>query len=117
MTPRRKAGWACQLGLRDIGEGYGDEPQHRGKNPKISVGFAIARECFITDGFAIDREFTTQQMHQHVIKRLIQHFGAEELEGAVAQQKEVVNSDDSKQDSKTQPMRQYCVEIKPWPAG
>jgi hypothetical protein len=51
-------------------------------------------------------------MHQHVVKGLIQHLGAEELEGAVAQQKEVINGYDSKEDSKTQPMRQYCVEVK-----
>ncbi|MBV9481507.1 MAG: hypothetical protein JO249_12260 [Acidobacteria bacterium] len=80
------------MGLRDIDDGHCQEPQHRGEHPEIGVGFAIARECFITDGLAIDGEFAAQQMHQHAIKGFIQHLWSEELESTIAQQEKIIRS-------------------------
>ena len=88
---------------------------HRGKNHKITIVFAIARECFIIDGLAIDREFTTQQMHQQKALSNISGVKSWEVGGAVAQQEEVVNGYDSKED-RTRPVWQYCANLKPCPA-
>ena len=52
-------------------------------------------------------------MHQHVVEDSIKHLRRKKLEGAVAQQKQVIDGDKDEQAGKDRPTRQQCTDSSP----
>jgi len=95
---RGQARQAGELSPGDLAKRQSRIPQQRRKHPKIGISFAIAGKHFKTDRVVVNGKVATEQVDQHVVENLIQHLRGEELEGAVAQQEQVIDGDTRYQD-------------------